>query len=99
MYGRSRFSPGFARWARGDFNGYSYGTGTTMMVSPIGYLFDSIRKAISIGGDSDIIASMDGTLSEIYFGVDEYFIIDIRPYLKDYMYDLHYNNVLIYKYK
>lgn len=49
---------------------------------------DSIRKAISIGGDSDTIASMVGALSEAYYGVDERMINKVKPYLKDYMFDL-----------
>lgn len=32
---------------------------------------DSIRNAISIGGDSDTIAAMTGSIAEAYYGIDE----------------------------
>jgi type I restriction enzyme M protein len=32
---------------------------------------DCIRNAISIGGDSDTIAAMAGSIAEAYYGVDE----------------------------
>lgn len=46
---------------------------------------DAIRKAISIGGDSDTIACITGSLAEAYYGVPEDLIEIVRPYLKDYM--------------
>jgi len=49
---------------------------------------DSIRKAISIGGDTDTIAAIVGSLSEAYYGVDETLKKEVKPYLNDYMYDL-----------
>lgn len=49
---------------------------------------DSIRKALSIGGDSDTIACMVGSLSEAYYGVDDKLKERVKPYLKDYMVEL-----------
>lgn len=49
---------------------------------------DSIRKAISIGGDCDTIASITGSLSEAYYGIPNHIIKEVKPFLKDYMYDL-----------
>jgi len=49
---------------------------------------DSIRKAISIGGDSDTIAAIVGSLSEAYYGIDEQLKEKVKPYLRDYMLDL-----------
>ena len=46
---------------------------------------DSIRKAISIGGDTDTIACITGSLSEAYYGVPDDLIENTLPYLKDYM--------------
>lgn len=46
---------------------------------------DAIRKAISIGGDTDTIACIVGSLSEAYYGIDEELIEGVLPYLKDYM--------------
>ncbi len=49
---------------------------------------DSIRKAISIGGDSDTIAAIVGSLSEAHYGIPTHLKDGVRPYLRDYMYDL-----------
>ena len=49
---------------------------------------DAIRKAISIGGDSDTIASIVGALSESYYEIPDEIIKQVKPYLRDEMYDL-----------
>ena len=49
---------------------------------------DSIRKAISIGGDTDTIGAIVGSLSEAYYGIDENMKEKVKPYLRDYMKDL-----------
>lgn len=46
---------------------------------------DAIRKAISIGGDSDTIAAIVGGLSEACYGLDEILVEQVKPYIKDYM--------------
>lgn len=186
MYGRGRFGKGFADWVIGDYIGDSYGNGSAMRISPVGFLFDdldkikeesykatmpshnhseslqaaeaiavsiymlnckiskeelkkyierhyfslkfnledlredyiftskatgsipqaiycflqsndfedAIRKAISIGGDTDTIAAITGSLAEAYYGVPEYLIEAVKPYIKDYMFpviDKFYN--------
>lgn len=49
---------------------------------------DSIRKAISIGGDTDTIAAIVGSLSEAYYGLDQDLANAVMPYLRDYMHPL-----------
>lgn len=49
---------------------------------------DAIRKAISIGGDSDTIACIVGALSEEYYGISKKLKEKVKPLLKDYIYDL-----------
>ena len=49
---------------------------------------DSIRKAISIGGDTDTIACIVGSLSEAYYGIDDTMKEKVKPYLRDYMLDI-----------
>ena len=49
---------------------------------------DSIRKALSIGGDSDTIACIVGSISEAYYGVDKKLEEEVKPFMKDYMVDL-----------
>lgn len=46
---------------------------------------DSIRKALSIGGDSDTIACIVGSISEAYYGIPDKLKEEVKPYIKDYM--------------
>ena len=46
---------------------------------------DSIRKAISIGGDSDTIACITGSLSEAYYGIPNKIIENALPYIPEYI--------------
>ena len=179
-YGRSRFGAGFVNWLKDDKQGTSYGNGSAMRISPIGYLFngideikenvikatvpshnheeaiegamivaltiymarnghskeeikkyiennyckldfdledlqknyrfsskcsnsvpqalycflisndfeDSIRKSISIGGDSDTIACIVGGISEAYYGVPENIKQQVEKYLPKYIKDI-----------
>lgn len=49
---------------------------------------DAIRKAISIGGDSDTIASMVGALAEAYYEIPEELVEQVMPYLNKEMIEL-----------
>ena len=44
IYGRSRFGKGFVEWLKNDYVGESFGNGSTMRISPIGYLFNNIDE-------------------------------------------------------
>lgn len=46
---------------------------------------DAIRIALSIGGDTDTIACITGSLAEAHYGVPENLKEQVKPYLKDYM--------------
>lgn len=46
---------------------------------------DAIRISLSIGGDTDTIACITGSLAEAYYGVPENLKEQVKPYLKDYM--------------
>lgn len=46
---------------------------------------DAIRTSISIGGDSDTIAAITGSLAEAYYGIPKDIIDTIKSYLKEYM--------------
>lgn len=46
---------------------------------------DAIRKAISIGGDSDTIACITGSLAEAYYGVPKKLINEVEKYLPVYI--------------
>ena len=49
---------------------------------------DAIRNAISIGGDSDTIAAITGSIAEAYYGVDEEMKETALSYLDDYLLDI-----------
>ncbi|MBQ8534640.1 MAG: ADP-ribosylglycohydrolase family protein [Bacilli bacterium] len=49
---------------------------------------ETIRNAISIGGDTDTIACIAGSLAESYYGIPEELLEQVKPYLKDYMKEL-----------
>ncbi len=44
---------------------------------------DAIRKAISIGGDSDTVAAITGGIAEAYYGVPEEIVFEALKYLDD----------------
>lgn len=46
---------------------------------------DAIRKAISIGGDSDTIAAITGSIAEVYYGIDDKLIHKTEKYLPEYV--------------
>ena len=46
---------------------------------------DCIRNAISIGGDSDTIAAMAGSIGEAYYGIDPNLIKEADHYLDEYL--------------
>ena len=49
---------------------------------------DAIRNAISIGGDSDTIAAITGSIAEAYYGVDEEMKETALSFLDDYLLDI-----------
>lgn len=49
---------------------------------------DSIRKAISIGGDTDTIAAITGSISENYYGIPEEIKENVIKYIPDYMMEI-----------
>lgn len=74
---------------------YSFSSKASNSVPQALYIFsisnsfeDSIRKAISIGGDTDTIAAIVGSLSEAHYGIPEALKQQAKPYLKDYMSEL-----------
>ena len=52
---------------------------------------DAIRNAISIGGDSDTIAAIAGSIAEAYYGVDENMKETALSYLDDYLLEIAEN--------
>jgi len=52
---------------------------------------DAIRKAISIGGDSDTIASITGAIAEVYYGIDKKLIEKVEKFLPEYIINITNN--------
>lgn len=50
---------------------------------------DAIRNAISIGGDSDTVAAITGSIAEAFYGVDEELKETALSYLDDYLLDIY----------
>lgn len=50
---------------------------------------DAIRNAISIGGDSDTVAAICGSIADAYYGVDEDLRETALSYLDDYLLDIY----------
>lgn len=46
---------------------------------------DAIRNAISVGGDSDTLAAITGSVAEAYYGVPKWMKEKVRTYLDDYL--------------
>lgn len=46
---------------------------------------DAIRNAVSIGGDSDTVAAITGSISEAYYGVPKEMELKARTYLDDFL--------------
>lgn len=46
---------------------------------------DAIRKAISIGGDTDTIAAITGSIAESYYGIPDEIINEVNKYIPDYI--------------
>lgn len=45
---------------------------------------DSIRKTLSIGGDTDTLACIVGSISEAYYGISEELINEVKPFIPEY---------------
>jgi ADP-ribosylglycohydrolase len=57
---------------------------------------DAIRKSLSIGGDADTIACIVGSICEAFYGIDEWIINEVSPYIPNYIKDVSnnfYNNL------
>lgn len=50
---------------------------------------DAIRTAISVGGDSDTLAAITGSIAEAYYGVPSWIIEKALTYLDERLYDLY----------
>ena len=52
---------------------------------------DAIRNAIALGGDSDTIAAITGSLASAFYGIPSEYYIKVKEYLDDYLLNIYYN--------
>ena len=50
---------------------------------------DAIRNAIALGGDSDTIGAITGSIAAAYYGIPDYLCIKVEKFLDDYLLNIH----------
>lgn len=98
-YGRSRFGKGFCEWLQGNVEGNSYGNGSAMRISPVGFLFNDIEtikkevyKATIPSHDSiEAIKGAEAVAITIYLARIGESQEEIKKYIEENYYKLDYN--------
>lgn len=99
IYGRSRFGKGFVEWLKNDYIGESFGNGSAMRISPIGFLFNSIDEIKSESLNATIpshnhiesIKSSEAVAVSIYLlrrGMDK---DSLKEYIEKHYFSLEYD--------
>ena len=99
IYGRSRFGKGFVEWLKNDYIGESFGNGSAMRISPVGYLFNSIDEIKSESLNATIpshnhiesIKSSEAVAVSIYLlrrGMDK---DSLKEYIEKHYFSLEYD--------
>ena len=99
IYGRSRFGKGFVEWLKNDYMGESFGNGSAMRISPVGYLFNSIDEIKSESLNATIpshnhiesIKSSEAVAVSIYLlrkGMDK---DSLKEYIEKHYFSLEYD--------
>ena len=97
-YGRSRFGKGFVSWLNDSKQGNSYGNGSAMRISPIGYLFndletvkkESYKATIPSHNNIDAIIAAEAVATSIYL-LRNKSKEEVIKYIKDNYYDLDFD--------
>lgn len=95
-YGRSRFGRGFIDWLDYNSLGVSYGNGSAMRISPVGYLFDTLedvkvesyKATIPSHNHIDAIIGAEAVASTIFLLRNGYSKEKTIKYIKDCYYNL-----------
>lgn len=98
-YGRSRFGKGFCEWLQGNVEGNSYGNGSAMRISSIGYLFndiETIKKEVKLAtipshNNSEAIKGAEAVAVTIYLARIGKSKEEIKKYIEDNYYKLDYD--------
>jgi len=98
-YGRSRFGKGFCEWLQGNVEGNSYGNGSAMRISPIGFLFndiETIKKEVKLAtipshNNIEAIKGAEAVAITIYLARMGESQEEIKKYIEDNYYKLDYD--------
>lgn len=99
-YGRSRFGSGFTKWLLDGGEGCSFGNGSAMRVSPIGYYFNTLEEvieqarlsAIPSHNNEEAIAGAVCIASTIFLVRKKYSKKEIQNYIEqNFNYDLKFD--------
>ena len=98
-YGRSRFSEGFVKWLKQKKEGDSFGNGSAMRISPIGFLYDDIdsikkevhKATISSHNNTEAIKGAEAVAITIYLARQGKTKNEIKEYIEKNYYKLDYN--------
>jgi ADP-ribosylglycohydrolase len=98
-YGRSRFGSGFVDWVHGDYQGNSYGNGSAMRISPVGYLFNSLEEVkkeaynatIPSHNHIDAINGATAVAEAIYLLRTGFTKEEVKEYIENNYYSLDYD--------
>lgn len=99
IYGRSRFGKGFVSWLNGNSKGDSYGNGSAMRISPVGYLFDSMEDikresflaTIPTHNNEDSLKCAEAIATSIYLLKNGISKLELIDYIKKNYFDLDYD--------
>ena len=97
-YGRSRFGKGFISWLNDTKQGNSYGNGSAMRISPVGYLFndletvkkESYKATIPSHNNEEAIKAAEAVSTSIFL-LRNKSKEEVIKYIKDNYYDLDFN--------
>lgn len=98
-YGRSRFGKGFCEWLNGIGVGNSYGNGSAMRISPVGFLFndiETIKKEVKLAtipshNSIEAIKGAEAVAITIYLARIGESQEEIKKYIEENYYKLDYN--------
>ena len=98
-YSRSRFGKGFCEWLQGVGEGNSYGNGSAMRISPIGFLFndiETIKKEVKLAtipshNNDEAIKGAEAVAVTIYLARIGESQEEIKKYIENNYYKLDYD--------
>ncbi len=99
LYGRSRFGKGFIDWLKGTYQGTSYGNGSAMRISPVGFLFNTIEEVkensylatIPSHNHPEALKAAEAVAVSIFLLRNGQSKEEVKEYIEKLYYELNYN--------